>query len=79
MEQPIVKTSGMPSELISFRTTKPGTLERADRLATHFEGRSDLQGLSVNRSRVLEMALLRGLDALEEQESITDKPKRGKK
>jgi hypothetical protein len=66
-----------PSELVSFRT-KPGTTERAERIAEFLEEQTALQGLGISRSRVLSMALLRGLDLLEEEHGLAKK-KRGKR
>ena len=73
MQTPITQNAEMAAnELVSFRTD-PGSAERATRLAGHFENLPGMQVIGITKSRVLSMALQRGLELLEQEQGITKK------
>jgi hypothetical protein len=66
----------MAGKVISFRSSEPETSERVDRLVERMSASREYRGLNITRGAVLNMALLRGLDRLDEL--FPPEPKRSK-
>jgi hypothetical protein len=63
------------SQTVSFRV-EPETAERAEKLAEHMAELPAYAGIPLSKSRVYAMALLRGLDLLEQEHDLAKKKRR---
>ena len=68
----------MAGDVISFRATDPDISARVDQLVERLRVAPEYRGLNITRGAVLNMAMLRGLDRLEELFPPEPKRRKGK-